>query len=230
MKFNHSDVIIKLYPNNYTGLILVDKFADSDISTSIMDSLQESFFSKDVIQNAQSNSVQWQGLFRKMGASPDYSSSISYLVDEYNKNNRLPSRGVLVDFYNHYSLSCGIPMGAYDFKKIVGSLNLAMPGKGHIFTPLGSSKNIEKTKGNEVAYFDNDKIICRYWNKQDCDQTKITPETTNVLFIFDIFAENSNLAKEIFEGITNDFRKIFIEKMTLSAITGRDLVNELNVG
>jgi lysyl-tRNA synthetase class 2 len=130
--------------------------------------------------------VCWRNVYRSMGASPKHHSSLESLAICLRERGDLWQIHPLVDLYNWVSLVCQVPMAAYDVSKIYGTVALRYAKKGEAFVPLGNPHQIEKTKGSEIVYADEGKIICRYWNCRDCEETKITPATRRVVFFLDL--------------------------------------------
>jgi len=130
----------------------------------------------------------WRGVFAAMGAKPKYGPSIEKLHQmACGDGNRLRIPLPLVEMYCWFSLVEGVPMAGYRTEGIVGTLRLAMPGAGIPFRPLGQAgRSQEKTKPREVAYIDDEKAICRYWNYRDCDQAKLVDGITSAMFVFDL--------------------------------------------
>ena len=133
---------------------------------------------------------EWQSVFKQMGASAKYKSSVTSLWERYTTDNCLYDISPLVNFYNAVSLRFLTPMAAYDADKIEGEIKLRFANKGELFTPLGNPKQNEKTKNGEIVYADDNKIICRYWNLRDCEESKITPRTNSVILFADILASS----------------------------------------
>lgn len=229
MKFIHAKEIIETYPNNFTGVFTVKNLKQMDFLLSKKESLSDAIKDNGISENSKSKILNWKEVYKIMNAKPKYISSLESLVNFYIDKNDLYKINSLVDFYNYYSITCGCPMAAYNMDKFDGDLLLKLPGKGASFTPLGSPKITQPTKPKEVAYVDDSKVICRYWNLQDCDQTKITDDTTNVLFIFDIYAENSDDATKEFECICEYFKETFNGYEISYGITGNNLEQELTL-
>jgi DNA/RNA-binding domain of Phe-tRNA-synthetase-like protein len=138
----------------------------------------------------------WKEVFQKMGASPKYHSSVEALFERYRATGALYTIDPVVDLYNWISLRCLTPMAAYDQAHIQGEVRLRYAKKGEAFTPLGNPKDTEKTKNGEVVYADEQKVICRYWNKQDCHDTRITPATESAVFFADLTNNEERRAEE----------------------------------
>ena len=133
----------------------------------------------------------WRAVFAAMGAKPKYGSSVQKLHElQRSAGDALPIPLELVELYCWFSLVHGVPMAGYRPGEIAGVLRLSVPGAGVPFVALGQARGSqEKTKPREVAYIDDEKAICRYWNYRDCDQTKLVEGIDDALFVFDLVDE-----------------------------------------
>ena len=228
MKFIHDQKIIDTYPNNFTGIVTVRGFTNTEKlkqKTEELKTLIKEVISTEQMKKAVSD---WQDTFAKMGAKAKYKSSLTAAYDFYKDNQRLYQINPIVDFYNHYGLLNMVPMGAYDMSKISGDLHLTIAEKDMEFVGIGG-KEIQKTKENEVIYKDNERVTCRYWNLKDSDFTKITNDTQDIIFMFDMIRKDAAQATESFEKIEKDFKEIFKTAFDRSGITGKDLINILEL-
>jgi DNA/RNA-binding domain of Phe-tRNA-synthetase-like protein len=131
----------------------------------------------------------WRELYRSFGTKPaDYRPSAEALVRRAIKIGGLPVINTAVDAYNTASLRYLIPMGGFDLDRIQGDIYLRFSGGGERFTPLGPAE-AEETYSGEVVYADDERILTRRWNYRDCDETKITTETNNVVMFIDCTGE-----------------------------------------
>jgi len=127
----------------------------------------------------------WRNLYRSFGTKPgDYRPSAEALVRRSLKNGYLPKINTAVDSYNSVSVKHLIPMGGFDADKVSGDIFLRVSPGGERFLPLGSNEHKETYEG-EAVYADNERILTRRWNYRDCDETKITEETVNVVMFID---------------------------------------------
>jgi DNA/RNA-binding domain of Phe-tRNA-synthetase-like protein len=189
MKFSISEEIIKNYSDLKIGVFYI-----RDVSVKKEDQKIEIFIqgienkiltdlSISALDNIPSILI-WREIYQSFGSSPKKFSSIELLIRKILDTKRLPRINSLVDLYNGISAKYLLPMAAYDMYKIVGDIELRYSKKGEEFIPLGLTQ-IEKTKDKEVIYADAQKVICRRWNNQDCDQTKITYNSKNIIFFID---------------------------------------------
>ena len=127
----------------------------------------------------------WREMYRSFGTKPgDYRPSAEALVRRALKTGGLPTINTAVDAYNAVSVRHLIPMGGFDLDRVAGDIRLRFSAGGEEFTPLGSDKT-ELTYLGEVVYVDDERILTRRWNYRDCDETKITTGTSNVVLFVD---------------------------------------------
>ncbi len=225
MKFTHSEEIVEKFKDNFTVVVSKVSISDKEVLKAKTAILLSSI---DAGADYTSQSIElWKNIFSKMGAKPKYLSSLAALNKYYSGNKRLYEISPVVDFYNAYSLANGIPMAVYDEDKFQGNISLRTAQKGELFTPLGNPSQSEKTKNNEVAYADDARIICRYWNLQDCHETRVTDDTTKYLFFFDVVNTELVTAPDKFKQISDDFKEFFGDDI-FCGMTGPGLSNVLD--
>lgn len=146
----------------------------------------ENFGSKPVTELP--NIRSWRTMYRRFGTKPgDYRPSAEALLRRVLRGRGLPSINTVVDSYNLVSLKYLIPMGGLDLDEVVGDIRLRFSAGGERFLPIGSSMS-EKTYEGEVVYADDERILTRRWNHRDCEETKITERTKNII----LFADGSD--------------------------------------
>ena len=189
MKFSIHEEIYKKYAGVKVGVvyaegILVER-TNPKVESFVQNIENEILSDHDIISlDNVSDIITWREIYQSFGSSLKKFSSIEALIRGILENERLYRINSVVDLYNGMSAKYLLPMAAYDADKIIGDIDLRYSKKGEQFTPLGL-RQVEKTKAGEVIYADAQKVICRRWNNKDCDQTKITSETTNVVFFMD---------------------------------------------
>ncbi len=125
----------------------------------------------------------WRDAYKKFGEKKDRASHES-LIRRVLKGNEIPKISKLVDLYNYISLKYKVPVGGDDLDKIKGNIILTFANGNERFIELGSGKESKPEKG-EVIYRDEEKVICRKWNWRESDETKITEETKNAIFVIE---------------------------------------------
>ncbi len=148
----------------------------------------------------------WREMYRSFGTKPgDYRPSAEALVRRALKMGSLPTINTAVDAYNVVSVRHLIPMGGFDLDHVAGDIRLRFSPGGEAFTPLGSDKT-EETYAGEVVYADDERILTRRWNYRDCDETKITEETRNVVLFID---GPEGVPRSSVEDALQDLEKLF---------------------
>ena len=88
----------------------------------------------------------------------------------------------IVDVYNYISLKHMIPIGGDDMDKVEGDIILRYAKGDERFIQLNSDK-MDNPKEGEIVYADDKEILCRRWNWRECDKSKMTSETKNVILV-----------------------------------------------
>lgn len=181
---------------------------------------------------ARAGGAAWRDVYAQMGAKPKYLPSVQALLETYEREGSVPVPLPLVELYCWYSLARGIPMAGYDARKFSGPLRLTIPGKGLPFNAIGhANAQPERTKSGEVAYVDDEKVVCRYWNCRDCDQTKLDDDVHDALFVFDLLEAPGTPgpaeADDVVAGLTALLEGI---EATRNGAADGDTVPELRLG
>jgi lysyl-tRNA synthetase class 2 len=133
----------------------------------------------------------------------------------------LPYINTVVDAYNLVSLKHLIPMGGFNLDRVVGNIKLRFSAGGERFLSIGSSTSEETYKG-EVVYADEARILTRRWNHRDCEETKITERTTNIM----LFADGSDditveAVNSAMEDLASVLSKICGGKISFRIVDGK---------
>lgn len=125
----------------------------------------------------------WRKAYSSFGAKPKkYKSSVESLYRMILKGIDLRHINKVVDTYNFISLKYMVPAGGDDMAKVEGDVILRFARGDEPFTALNSSQE-EVVKQGEVVYADDHDILCRRWNWRECDKTKMTEETRDVVLV-----------------------------------------------
>jgi len=209
MEYNIANIIEK-HPNINIG-VLIGKNIDNTKNIYELDAMQ-----REAIKNAQEqigdhpitkhlHIESWRNLYRSFGSKPsDYRPSAEALIRRSIKNGKLPRINNVVDLYNIVSVKYIIPMGGFDLDKVEGNIHLRFSDGAEDFTPLGQSDK-EQTYQGEIVYADNSRILTRRWNYRDADETKITPNTKNLVMFLDASPE---IPKKKVQEALGDLRKL----------------------
>ena len=222
MKFIISDLILKKHPKLNIGILIArgidNKKKNKEITKllkEVQDLIKLNFVPIDLAKHELISP--WRTAYSEFGSKPSrYNSSIEAMMKRILKGGEIPSINKIVDIYNYVSLKHIVPMGSDDLDKVKGSIKITLARGYESFTPLGSDEEEKPDKG-EVIYTDNDKVLCRRWNWRDCDETKITEETKDVILyveglhpvtktkIKEICKELADLIKTFCKGETDYF-------------------------
>ncbi len=159
----------------------------------------------------------WREAYSSFGAKPKkYKSSAESLYRMVLKGNQLKPINKIVDLYNYISLKYLVPVGGDDTAKVEGDIRLEFARGDESFSPL-NSEEIETPKEGEVVYTDSKEVLCRRWNWRECEKTKMTEDTAEVLLVVEglppvskeevqkIIEELSTLISEYCSGETRTF-------------------------
>ncbi len=190
MKLTINDSIFKLVPGVNVGAIIV-KNVDNSGTHDMVDKLlvdiqqfvRDSFVGKEL--SSLPSIAQWREVYKAFGAKPKkYKCSVEALMKRVLNYQDLPKINKIVDLYNYMSLKETIPMGGDNLDKIDGDIILTLAKGTESFLVI-NGKQPERPHKGEVVYKDSKDVLCRRWNWRECDKTKITEDTKNVI----IYAE-----------------------------------------
>ena len=221
----HDRRVAERFPGHVTGVVVVRGDRVLAPRGGAVEELRARVGAPGGLDAARAAAEHWRSVFAAMGAKPRYASSVQALLEGYEERGGVPAPVPLVELYCWFSLAHGIPMAGYRTEAIVGPLRLTVPGRGVPFTPLGQPRaEPERTRNGEVAYVDDEKCVCRYWNCRDCDQTKLTAGVAEALFVFDLREEDPHTGTRDFVALLDGE-----PRAAAGALDGRDRV-ELRLG
>ena len=124
----------------------------------------------------------YRDFFWRIGIDPTkIRPAAEALVRRILQGNPIPCINTLVDAYNLASIKTGIAIAAFDLDKLKGDIIMRFAKENEEFLGIGMEKPIKLT-GKEIIISDNEKIIAIY-PYRDAENTKITLETSKVLFL-----------------------------------------------
>lgn len=130
--------------------------------------------------------VSWREAYRAFGTNPKRQRpSVDALRRRLARSGKLPRIGPLVDAYNVVSASYAVPAGAFDLDNVSGDIEVRFAAGDEDFTPLGEPDVTEHPNHDEVIYHDAKSVLTRHWNYRDADRTKVTEESTSVVFLLE---------------------------------------------
>jgi DNA/RNA-binding domain of Phe-tRNA-synthetase-like protein len=150
----------------------------------------------------------WRQAYTDFGTNPNkFYCSIESLGRRARRGDQLPYINTLVALFNYFSLKHMVPSGGDDLDSVDGDLRLTLAKGDEPFTSLNSDA-IEYPPPGEVIYVDNSKVMCRRWNWRQGDQTKLTPDTTDVAINVDCLPP---VSKEKARAITGELADLVKE-------------------
>jgi DNA/RNA-binding domain of Phe-tRNA-synthetase-like protein len=214
MNFSVSDEVARAYADLKIGVVVVKKIDCGDYPNSlrVLKENREKYIRFNFRSTEQARFVlsehphlaSWRAVYKSFGF--DEECSAEQLIRRTLETGALPKVNKLVDIYNLVSASRVIPIGGQDLDEVRGDVTLRFSSGGEPFVGIGGKA--EKTRDGEVVYADEEKILCRKWNKIDCDAAKFTSSTKRAALFVDgigkISAESVKAALKELEGIITD--------------------------
>jgi len=213
MKFKIDTRIFEKFPGLKIGVVTVRNIDNHGLSDEIMQlirekerEIRENYDTETLSQHSKINS--WRGAYSSFGAKPKkYKSSVESLYRMILKGLDLRHINNIVDLYNYISIKYMIPAGGDDMAKVDGDITLKFAVGDEPFTAL-NSKEKETAKEGEVVYTDSKEVLCRRWNWRECDKTKMTEETKDVILVVEALPP---VTKEELDEVEEDLSR-FITK------------------
>ncbi len=213
MKLRIDSQIFKTFPELNLGLIIarqIDNSGSADEITELVrkreKEIRENFNTETLSQEPKIES--WRKAYSAFGAKPKkYKSSVESLYRMILKGIDLRPINKIVDIYNYISIKHLVPAGGDDTTKVDGDIVLRFARGDEPFTALNSDET-ETVKDGEVVYVDDKEVLCRRWNWRECDKTKMTEETRDVVLVVEGLPP---VTKQEILGILDDFRQLVIK-------------------
>lgn len=127
----------------------------------------------------------WRDAFLGFAVKPRQArSSVEALLRRVDGG--LPRINRLTDHYNAISIQHLLPVGGEDLDGYRGSPRLVCATGNEQFDTVldGEAADVSPEVG-EIVWRDDVGVTCRRWNWRQCVRTRLTEDTTNVLFILD---------------------------------------------
>jgi DNA/RNA-binding domain of Phe-tRNA-synthetase-like protein len=213
MKFKIDTKIFEKFPELKIGVVTARNIDNHDFSAEIMHLIREK--EREIRENYDAETLSqhpkirsWRVAYSSFGAKPKkYKSSIESLYRMILKGLDLRHINKIVDLYNYISLKRMIPAGGDDMAKVDGDIILKFAAGNEPFTSLNSTER-ETAKEGEVVYADNKEVLCRRWNWRECDKTKMTEETKDVILVIEALPP---VTREELEEVEEDLSRLITE-------------------
>ena len=210
MKLEVNTQIFKMFIGLNLGVIIAKQIDNTGSADEIIELIRER--EKEIRENYNTETLSqepkiesWRKAYSAFGAKPKkYKSSVESLYRMILKGVDLRPINKIVDIYNYISVKHMVPAGGDDAAKVDGDIVLRFAGGDERFTALNSDET-ETAKEGEVIYSDDKEVLCRRWNWRECDKTKMTEETRNVVLVVEGLPP---VTKKEMAGILDDFRQL----------------------
>lgn len=188
MKLKVDRLILERFPGLNLGVVIAKQIDNRGKSDEIMrmiwdreNEIREQYSTETLSRDPKIDS--WRRAYSSFGAKPKkYKSSVESLHRMILKGIDLRHINKIVDAYNFISIKHTVPVGGDDTQKVDGNIVLRFAREGEPFTALRSEES-ERTKEGEVIYSDDRDVLCRRWNWRECDKTKMTENTEDVVLV-----------------------------------------------
>ena len=160
----------------------------------------------------------WRAAYRAFGAKPQRTRpSVEALLRRLDPG--LPRIDRLTDAYNAVSIANLVPVGGEDLDHYQGPARLVRAAGDEGFDTVAQGEPaVEHPKPGEVIWRDDAGVTCRQWNWRQCTRTRITPVTTNAVFIIDGLAA---LGRDGLTAAGNDLASSLTRLSPQAAIASR---------
>jgi DNA/RNA-binding domain of Phe-tRNA-synthetase-like protein len=160
----------------------------------------------------------WRAAYRAFGAKPQRTRpSVEALLRRLDAG--LPRIDRLTDAYNAVSIANLVPVGGEDLDQYQGPARLVRAAGDEDFdTTAHGEPAAGHPKPGEVIWRDDAGVTCRQWNWRQCTRTRMTPATTNAVFIIDGLAA---LGRNGLTGAGNDLASSLLRLSPQAAIASR---------
>ena len=206
----HSD-IFKRFPDVHIGVLVAREIDNKGVSEDILNAIEEKseeikkeFNMKSVSEHAKIDV--WRKAYSSFGAKPKkYTCSVENIYRMILEGVKLRHINKAVDIYNYVSIKHMIPVGGDDIEKIDGNITLRYASGSEAFTELNCGES-KRPKEGEIVYADDTEVLCRRWNWRECEKSKMTEDTKNIVLVAEALPPTSkedieNILKELSELI-----------------------------
>jgi lysyl-tRNA synthetase class 2 len=188
MKFEIESDIFERFPGLNIGIVIARQINNQGRNDELMGLIREK--EKEILAEYDTETLSqypriesWRKAYSSFGAKPKkYKSSVESLYRMILNGTNLRHISKIVDIYNHVSIKYMIPVGGDDLAKVGGDIRLKFAFGDEIFIPLNSQEE-QSAKPGEVVYVDEREVLCRRWNWRECDKTKMTEATKDVVLV-----------------------------------------------
>ena len=164
----------------------------------------------------------WKKFCKNMKYSKNIEPANCATIENIVLGNQIPKINSIVDVANIGMLKSFLPIGVFDLSEIVGSVKLSFSKTNDEYIPLCETHSVTIPK-NEIIYRDEKGVFSRY--NKDADRTKITENTSEVLFVVDGIGTSSN--DKIMEAL-NGLESLLLDVSSRSKIHKKGILSFKN--
>ena len=186
-KFIADDAFWKIFPEaaiavltvkNVQEAAVLDEAKTQEIKTLLEDANEGAklFLTSETISENEVVKA-WREAYSQFPTKKGARCSLEALLKRVLKGSPVGSIAPTVDITNAISLKHAFPIGAENMDAFQGNLHLGIMQGGEDFWPIGSDKSEPPLPG-EIAYYDDEGVICRCWNWRDGKRTEVNDDTT----------------------------------------------------
>jgi len=190
MKLEIDNKIFEKFPDVNIGILAAKGIDNKGTNEEVFDLIKEREKEIRTSFNTETLSLNpkiecWRKAFSSFGAKPKkYKSSVENLLRIILEGNSIRHINKIVDIYNYISIKHILPLGGDDTDNVAGDIKLTLARGDEKFVEL-NSEEVKNPKPGEVVYKDDKEILCRRWNWRECDKTKMTEETKNIVLVLE---------------------------------------------
>ena len=213
MKLKIDTKIFEKFPGLKIGVVTARNIDNHGFSDEIMQLIREK--EREIRENYDTETLSqhpkihsWRGAYSSFGAKPKkYKSSVESLYRMILKGLDLKHINKTVDLFNYISIKHMMPAGGDDMEKVDGDVTLKFAVGDEPFIAL-NSKEKETAKEGEVVYADSKEVLCRRWNWRECDKTKMTEETKDVVLVVEALPP---VTREKLKEVEEDLSRLILK-------------------
>lgn len=213
MQFKIKKEIFEKYPKLVIGVVVAQGINNEGESQEVLNLTRTR--EKEIKENFETETLSktpkiasWRAAFFAFGAKPkEYKCSVENLYRMIIKGIELRHINKIVDVYNYISIKHMVPVGGDDIDKVEGDIVLRLADGTETFKAL-NSEEIKNPKPGEVIYCDEKEVLCRRWNWRECDKSKMTETTKNVILVVEgLPPVNHTAVQEIIDELAELIKK-----------------------
>ena len=215
--------IAVLTVKNVQEVAVLDEVTAGEIKTLLEDANESAkrFLTSETISENEVVKA-WREAYSKFPTKKGARCSLEALLKRVLKGTPVGSIAPTVDITNAISLKHAFPIGAENMDAFCGDLRLGLMQGGEDFWPIGSDKPEPPLPG-EIAYYDEEGVICRCWNWRDGQRTEVKDDTTKEFIAMEcVEPERVGELKEALEELATLLSKYVGAEVIEKQIVNRD--------